>query len=1002
MTGPISPGARWLRCDLHVHTPFDEEKKFGEDVRAAIDAFKKERPAKLAEIATNFVDACRAAGNGKGLDVVAVTDHNGIDGYRYLRQTFDTIAQQAREQGTPMPVILPGVEFSVGGERPIHFLVIFAADTNPETIDGAINYVFGTQERFDPKTGTPRATGQSVDSFLEKLYAYCRPTSGERRIEFVVLPAHADSNKGLDKETAGGPGRATGGELRIATSLWDEMRGHLRERVITRREWHGFQTNRPYDRLPVSYRDLLARWHAARLGREWDQLPRSEREDIKSRKHWPLIEASDPHRYEAIGQRYTWLKMEAPDVEGIRLALLDPESRLRRMEDGPPGQRYPRIERIRIRHTDFFEEMEVPFSPCLTTLIGGRGSGKSTVIECLRYGLDRVHREDFGGRDEEKVHDTVQKLLDPKAERDHGETGGTLLPKHGVEIDVVHTGRRYRIHRDQSSLTVTPDPDETGAAPVTYDVRTLLQPRILSQRQISQIARDPAAQRRELDALLDTDRRKSFEDRRRRLVDEIAEAQKARKRAEERAASLPARETELQKLKDQIAFIEQGDRKEIFEVYKRYQQERRWLDDLRRQVERAATDLEEQADFVRQCRDAAGEPPGGGRTHAWLSAIDARSREVVQATATAVSAEATKLRELLDTLGEEEATHWKPGFEKALAAYEALKEELEQKGVRFAEHRKLLQQRAQLDREVRELHGIDEELARVRQELRKARDDLAHLHEERLAWRREQARALEESDADVRLDVHGFRDTRHLEAERESWFAGTGMRDDDWRVLKSFLLDSEGSVFDRIGQLAEALRADLEATKAAGGNAPSGERSAVVRLLGAESAGRLTGHFQRALERGERMRLDEMERFVPEDLVEARVRGPNGGFKPISQGSLGQRSTAILSLLLSAGEQPLVIDQPEDDLDNQYIYDVVVDLLRKRKFSRQIIVATHNANIPVNGDAELIVGLTVSEERLGGVLCEGSIDCPEIKKQVSVIMEGSPEAFRLRQERYGY
>jgi len=110
---------------------------------------------------------------------------------------------------------------------------------------------------------------------------------------------------------------------------------------------------------------------------------------------------------------------------------------------------------------------------------------------------------------------------------------------------------------------------------------------------------------------------------------------------------------------------------------------------------------------------------------------------------------------------------------------------------------------------------------------------------------------------------------------------------------------------------------------------------------------------------------------------------------------------AILSLLLSAGNEPLIIDQPEDDLDNQYIYDVVVDLLRKRKFDRQIIVATHNANIPVNGDAELIIALGV-KDRLGTTLGVGSIDKPEIKDLVSTIMEGSAEAFRRRRERYGY
>ena len=95
--------------------------------------------------------------------------------------------------------------------------------------------------------------------------------------------------------------------------------------------------------------------------------------------------------------------------------------------------------------------------------------------------------------------------------------------------------------------------------------------------------------------------------------------------------------------------------------------------------------------------------------------------------------------------------------------------------------------------------------------------------------------------------------------------------------------------------------------------------SAVVALLG-DAASRLTRYFFNALQRDERVRLDVMELFLPEDWVHARVRDPQGSFKPIEQGSIGLKSTAVLSLLLAAGDQPLVIDQPEDDLDNQYIY----------------------------------------------------------------------------------
>ena len=217
-------------------------------------------------------------------------------------------------------------------------------------------------------------------------------------------------------------------------------------------------------------------------------------------------------------------------------------------------------------------------------------------------------------------------------------------------------------------------------------------------------------------------------------------------------------------------------------------------------------------------------------------------------------------------------------------------------------------------------------------------------------------------------------------------------------MLCNYVFAANGQVPDRIATVAEAIRGDVEDT-AANGSTIEGSSSRVVALVG--SGQNLTRNFFNALLRRDRIRVDEIERFLPEDLVNTPVRTPDGPFKTIETGSVGEKSTAILSLSLSAGDQPIVIDQPEDDLDNQYVYTVVVDLLRRRKFSRQIINATHSANIPVNGDAELIVALG-SNNRLGEVIGAGSIDRPEIKNKVSVIMEGSAEAFRLRQERYGY
>lgn len=982
-------GARWLRCDLHVHTPFDPEKKFGENVKHAIEAFKKERTDRLAEIALRFVQACRDAAGGEGMDIVAVTDHNSIEGYRQMKPFFESIRQR-EDGGGGMPTILPGVEFTVGGERPIHFLVIFSPDTGLDEIESAIRHCFQENDRFDPDSGVPRSTGNSVDNFLKRIYEYCKPASGDRNIPFILLPAHADSDRGVARET---------GALRapVAATIWDQMKGQLRERVISRRDWHGFETRAPFDKLPQSFRELLCKWAAARRNLDWDDMADSEKSRVREQRHWPLIQASDPHTYELIGTRYTWLKMEVPDIEGIRLSLLDPESRLRRMEDGPPGRSYPALTHISIRHTDFFEEVNIPLNPCLNTLIGGRGSGKSTVIECLRYAIDRARPEDFD-EDEGEIREAVQKLLRAKTGRDYGETTGMLLPDHEVRLGLNVAGQDYSVVRSRDGFRVFLARGGTDQE-LPLDVRALIAPRVLSQRQIARIARDPAAQRRELDALMEPSQTREFLEQRRLLLEEIEQIQANRRRILDRLSTLPARETELKKVTDQMAFLERGGNKDVISAFRAFQGEARWMREAESTVEGLATELESQAARV---EDAVGKVLAvpEGPTAQWGRSVSDRFSRALASIAEALRHQAEDLKAVLIAARREQSDIWQPAYRKAQEDYERLRDEMQSAGVEFGQHASLLQRRSLLEKEVKTLRGLAGERERADGLLHDARSRLVGLTERRLANRRALASTLESEDADIRIEIVAFGDRGHLHSQREEWFPRAGLQERDWEVLVDYVYSPDGSVPERLWGLVSALRTDVEAVKVQGPLADYAI-SATAKLLGSAFAQRLTRNFFNALERGERFRLDDMERFLPEDGVEARVRGADGTFRPITQGSIGQRSTAILSLLLSAGDQPLVIDQPEDDLDNQYVYDVVVRLLRKRKFSRQIIIATHNANIPVNGDAELILALGL-HDRLGALRTKGSIDRPDVKDAVSLIMEGSAEAFRLRRERYGY
>ena len=102
--------------------------------------------------------------------------------------------------------------------------------------------------------------------------------------------------------------------------------------------------------------------------------------------------------------------------------------------------------------------------------------------------------------------------------------------------------------------------------------------------------------------------------------------------------------------------------------------------------------------------------------------------------------------------------------------------------------------------------------------------------------------------------------------------------------------------------------------------------------------------------------LSSMVKVLPEDKLQIKIIDENGSID-INEGSPDQKSAAILAFILNSGENPLIIDQPEDDLDNSLIYSLVVKSIRKMKSKRQIIIVTHNPNIPVLGDAEGIVVL---------------------------------------------
>jgi ABC-type molybdenum transport system ATPase subunit/photorepair protein PhrA len=177
---------------------------------------------------------------------------------------------------------------------------------------------------------------------------------------------------------------------------------------------------------------------------------------------------------------------------------------------------------------------------------------------------------------------------------------------------------------------------------------------------------------------------------------------------------------------------------------------------------------------------------------------------------------------------------------------------------------------------------------------------------------------------------------------------------------------------------------------------------AVVNIDIAVIAARTGFDDERSRKVADALRADgcayEIESVDLEDVP--RIELLDGGkYKQSPNLSTGQRCTTILPILLVQSERPLLIDQPEDNLDNAFIYDTIVQALRAAKGARQVIFVTHNPNIPVLGEADRVF-VFESDGHHAKLRRMGNVD--ECKEDIETILEGGREAFLQRKARYGH
>ena len=658
-----------------------------------------------------------------------------------------------------------------------------------------------------------------------------------------------------------------------------------------------------------------------------------------------------------------FIKMTKPNFAAFKVAFLDPGSRIRLNSQQLPSP-INKIVGMTVAG-GYLDGIRLDFSDHLNTVIGGRGTGKSTLLECLRYALDSPPK----GKQAQKLHqDIVKENLGRSAGR--------------VELTVVsaaQNGKRYTISRRYGEPPIVRDTDANVSSLLPRDLLPGID--IYGQNEIYELAQDETSRVQLLDRFLPQDGNYDSKsaDVRRRLKENQEKLTKS-------LSDLDDLETQvncLPKLEEQLrGFDELGIKEKLAHTAL-----------LARENEIAKTATEGMQSF----QDALSTMRNGLPNLLFFN--DEALETLPDAT------QLLDMRASLDGINK--------GFTDHLVAMQVL---LDDSAKQFTMQYQLWQRaigahQAQLEKALRTLPEISgksgQEIGVAYQRLMGERERIKPMESRKLTHESQrdvllqERRSLLAEVSDLRGQrIHDLQKAaKKLNRRLEGKLKVEVIPESDRSALISFLV---GCKLDNVG---EKRLSWIE------------EASTISPLSLARSIKNGSAHVQidwgvsllvaDALTKLQSSQLMELESLELEHRIDISLNVAHGQadpvFRPLSKLSTGQQCTAILHMLLLENVNPLLMDQPEDNLDNAFIADRIVTELREAKTKRQFLFATHNANIPVFGDAEWIGVFTAAENQCClGLDAQGSIDVPVIRDHVARILEGGRDAFIQRKEKYEF
>ncbi len=935
-------GAHFFRCDLQVHTPRDAQWK----------GKKRVTDTERQAFAADLVRASRAA----GLDAISVTDHHDLLFAPIVRAAA---LAETDEDGYVLPkekqlVVFPGIELTLS--VPCQALLLLDADLPDDRLGLVLEALAISPHPASEATLPDVVTLEHIGS-LKELYEVLDSREWLRG-RYIVLPNVTD-------------------------------RGH---KSLMR---SGMQTK--YKEMPCV---------GGYLDGSVDKIGTGNREKFAGadpkwgNKEIAIFQTSDSRddTFADVGKHSTWVKWATPTGEALRQACLAHDSRITQT---PPQLPSVFISRLVVSNSKFLGPVELSLNPQYNAVIGGRGTGKSTLLDYLRWGLC-----------DEPTPVDDEEVANPRA-RQKKLIESTLVPYDAhVEVhftinDIRHVVRRYAKTGDVLLKVGDADFENTRQS----DIRSWLPIHAYSQKQLSSVSVRldelmrfvTAPIRSELDAI---DRRIS------EAAGKLRENYAGLQRARDLDAELLRSGLTDQSLVEQAANLRaaltglsDNDRRLLNEkpsVDRIREAANRWERDVELVLDGGAVFSEEIAagleDMQRVEHGDAALGSEATKLNDQAERIRVIAKGVLDGLRQTVEAALESGRQAADETSELSST--RRALDEAMTTFDTNYEDVK---ARSTAHEAKLRELGEIEERRKAANTLMDEQRRARKGLgdpegqhRKLRAELVKLQRERSARLEKQCAVLTRLSGDLlRATMHRGRGLAAVEQKFRAATASSGIR--GARIDAVFA--SLRSESDPLATWETSL-AELEALVIMGGDGElTSERTPTLTRLGLPLADQNKVRNKISPDGWLDLALTPIT-----DEPQFEYQTKEAEYIDFALASAGQQATALLRVLLAQSGMPLIVDQPEEDLDNQVVLDVV-KCIWKAKCGRQLIFASHNANLVVNGDAELIVACsyrTAGDQSGGRIKLEGAIDMPEVREEIAQVIEGGEKAFRLRKEKYGF